>query len=86
MKFGKVKIGKSDQHFLFGGTGSSSFVAKHGGRAGAKFDHLTYRPFKGAHRGYWYRLPWNKGKFDESADKKSEMAKKMKPTVYNFNK
>lgn len=23
---------------------------------GARIDHLTYRPFKGAHRGYWYRL------------------------------
>lgn len=32
-------------------------------RFGSKFDMLTYRPFKGAHRGYWYRLPWNKGKF-----------------------
>ena len=21
---------------------------------------MVYRPFKGAHRGYWYRLPWNR--------------------------
>lgn len=24
------------------------------------FNRMFYRPFKGAHRGYWYRLPWNK--------------------------
>lgn len=23
-------------------------------------NHMLYRPYKGAHRGYWYRLPWNK--------------------------
>lgn len=63
MVFGKIKIGSSPQHFLFGGTGSSSWFAKRGGRAGAFFDKMTYRPFRGAHRGYYYRLPWNKGKF-----------------------
>jgi hypothetical protein len=26
-------------------------------------DHMLYRPYKGAHRGYWYRLPWNRGRF-----------------------
>lgn len=36
---------------------TSKFGSKH-----PKFDRLTYRPFKGAHRGYYYRLPWNKGK------------------------
>lgn len=24
------------------------------------FNRMLYRPFKGARRGYWYRLPWNK--------------------------
>jgi len=62
MRIGRIKIGKSQQHILFGGTGSSSILATKGGRFGAWFDHMTYRPFRGAHRGYWYRLPWNKGK------------------------
>lgn len=43
-------------HFLFT---RKSKTAK---RAGSFLDHMTYRPYKGAHRGYWYRLPWNKGK------------------------
>lgn len=65
MKFGKVQLGKSPQHFMFGGTGSSSWVATKTGRFGTTFDRLTYRPFQGAHRGYFYRLPWNKGKLEE---------------------
>ncbi len=23
-------------------------------------NRMLYRPYKGAHRGYWYRLPWNR--------------------------
>lgn len=30
------------------------------GKRWAWFNRMFYRPFKGAHRGYWYRLPWNK--------------------------
>jgi len=30
------------------------------GRYWPWFNRMTYRPFKGAHRGFWYRLPWNK--------------------------
>jgi hypothetical protein len=30
------------------------------GRQWPWFNRMTYHPFKGAHRGYWYRLPWNK--------------------------
>lgn len=26
-------------------------------------DHMIKRPYKGARRGYYYRLPWNRGKF-----------------------
>ena len=33
------------------------------GRKWSWFDRMTYRPFRGAHRSYWYRLPWNKNKF-----------------------
>ena len=31
------------------------------------FNRMTYRPFKGAHRGYWYRLPWNMKSAEYSA-------------------
>jgi len=41
----------------------SNFIYKISRSTGSFFDKMTYRPFKGGHRGYWYRLPWNKGKF-----------------------
>lgn len=31
------------------------------------FNRMTYRPFKGARRGYWYRLPWNRKSYLEYA-------------------
>lgn len=27
------------------------------GTAGAWYNRMTYYPYKGSHRGYWYRLP-----------------------------
>ncbi|MFZ2252841.1 MAG: hypothetical protein WAW13_01550 [Minisyncoccia bacterium] len=30
------------------------------GKFSPSLNYLLYRPYKGAHRGYWYRLPWNK--------------------------
>ncbi|MCR4285766.1 MAG: hypothetical protein NUW00_02630 [Candidatus Kaiserbacteria bacterium] len=30
-------------------------------------NHMLYRPYKGARRGYWYRLPWNKIQAEEYA-------------------
>lgn len=47
---------------------SGLFFMKNGttSRLGSKWpwlDRMTYRPFRGAHRGYWYRLPWNRNKF-----------------------
>ena len=48
----------------FGFTSDTSrFLYRFSSHFGSWFDQMTYRPFKGAHRGYWYRLPWNKNKF-----------------------
>jgi len=29
-------------------------------RFAAWYDRMTYRPFLGAHRGWYYRLPWHR--------------------------
>lgn len=35
----------------------SSILYKRSSRVGSFFDKMTYRPYKGAHRGFMYRLP-----------------------------
>ncbi len=35
-------------------------ILKLAGKISPRLNYLLYRPYKGAHRGYWYRLPWNK--------------------------
>ncbi len=30
------------------------------GKIGPWIDHMVDRPFKGAHRGYYYHMPWRK--------------------------
>lgn len=42
---------------------TSNFLYRRSKSVGAFFDRMTYRPYKGAHRGIWYKMPWNKGKF-----------------------
>jgi len=35
----------------------SNFLYKRSSRVGSFFDKMTYRPYKGAHMGFMYRLP-----------------------------
>jgi hypothetical protein len=39
---------------------SARLIVREVGKRWPWFNRMVYRPFKGAHRGYWYHLPWNR--------------------------